>query len=633
VADGRRSQPDVGENDPTQHGSRGALRRSVSGRMGLPAGDAPPVLSADPLAIGTDAPFEPAPGGAPTAISPSPPPAMEGPAPPNVPIGNAETVQIRTRRESGSASVPGTIGRTANSPVEAMFLEEVARTRVFALMCIAIDVLAVVGLPFLGGNTLVRNLLLGELVVNLLGATYLYFDLRDPGRYRGTVVMSLALLATVTAYTAILYWGINSAAPCMIVLGIYFFSRNQSLAAALVVYGMCAGIQALLAALTLSGAVPDPGMYTGAGLPLVVQIITQVIIQFMFFAAYVLARSGRTSTLRVVDGLLQAHRHAEQREAAFQEVKQDLDRMLQLGGPGRHTDRILGNYKLGVVIGRGAMGEVYEALHMQGGDRAAVKLLHPNVLSHPGSIERFLREAKAAGALESPHVVRVLDASPPGSGLPYLIMEYLTGNDLAHHLRKRRRLPFDKLEQLVRQVGSALDEAAEKGIVHRDIKPQNLFLLERSSGGPIWKVLDFGASKLAQHKGTLTEGRVVGTPAYMAPEQARGEDVTPSADVYALAAISYRCLTGRPPFSGKDLPTTLYNVCYSMPPQPSLVAELPHAVDSVLAVGLAKTAAERFESAGELADALASSLGGHRDDWIDRRAQALLAHMSWGSTP
>ena len=584
------------------------------------------------LAVGTDAPFAPAPGGAPTTLSPAPP-AMEGPAPPHVPIGNADTVQIRSRREAGSASVPGTIGRTANSPVEAMFLEEVARTRVFALMCIFIDIFAMIGLPFLGGNMVVRNILLAQIAVNTVGATYLYFDLRDPGRYRGTVVMSLALLATITAYTAILYWGINSAAPCMIVLGIYFFSRNQSLAAALVVYGLCAGSQALLAALTLSGAVPDPGMYTGAELPFYIHVITQVLLQFMFFAAYVLARSGRTSTLRVVDGLLQAHRQAEQREAAFQEVKQDLDRMLQLGGPGRHTDRILGSYKLGVVIGRGAMGEVYEALHLQGGDRAAVKLLHPNVLSHPGSIERFLREAKAAGALESQHVVRVLDASPPGSGLPYLIMEYLVGNDLAHHLRKRRRLPFDKLEQLARQVASALDEAAEKGIVHRDIKPQNLFLCERAAGSPIWKVLDFGASKLAQHKGTLTEGRVVGTPAYMAPEQARGEDVTPAADIYALAAISYRCLTGRPPFSGKDLPTTLYNVCYSMPPQPSLVADLPHAVDSVLAIGLAKTAAERFESAGELADALAAALGGHRDDWIDRRAQALLAHMNWGATP
>jgi serine/threonine-protein kinase len=254
-------------------------------------------------------------------------------------------------------------------------------------------------------------------------------------------------------------------------------------------------------------------------------------------------------------------------------------------------------------------------------------------MHNPGSIERFLREAVAAGSLQSPHAVRILDSSPPDGALPYLVMEYLTGHDLAHHLRKRRRLAPDRLDVLVRQVAGVLDEASRKGIVHRDIKPQNLFLLERPSGPPIWKVLDFGASKLAKHSGTLTEGRVVGTPAYMAPEQARGEDVTPLADVYALAAIAYRCLTGRPPFSGKDLPTTLYNVCYSMPPQPSSVAELSPSVDTVLAIGLAKRARDRFESAAELASALAASFSGQRDDWLDRRSQALLAHMPWGATP
>ncbi len=561
---------------------------------------------------------------------------IQGPAvpvPPVVPpLARAETVEIRARRESAPSTEPPSMARSASSPAEALFQEEIARTRMFALFCVAIDLCALVGVPFMGGNLLVRNVLLAELAVNLLGALYLYIQLRDPGRYRQGVVVALAVLASLTGYTAILYWGINSAAPALVVLGIYFFSRSQSLAAALLIYGLCAGLQAIMSVLILARVLPDPGMYTGAGVPLYVNIVTQVLLQFMFFTAHTLARSTRTGTLRAIDGLLQARRQVEQREAMFQEVRQDLDRVLQLGGPGRHTDRVLGNYKLGVVIGRGAMGEVYEALDPSGA-RAAVKLLHANVMHNPGSIERFLREAVAAGSLQSPHAVRILDSSPPDGPLPYLVMEYLTGHDLANHLRKRRRLAPDRLEVLVRQVAGVLDEASRKGIVHRDIKPQNLFLFERQSGGPIWKVLDFGASKLAKHSGTLTEGRVVGTPAYMAPEQARGEDVTPLADVYALAAIAYRCLTGRPPFSGKDVPTTLYNVCYSMPPQPSSVAELSPSVDSVLAIGLAKRARDRFESASELAGALAAAFTGQRDDWLDRRSQALLAHMPWGATP
>ncbi|HKE13595.1 MAG TPA: serine/threonine-protein kinase [Kofleriaceae bacterium] len=570
------------------------------------------------------------------AVEPRGPSSDDGPvpAPPVIPpLARAETLEMRSRRDSHPSADPGSVARTASSPVEALFQEEVARTRMFALFCVFIDLFAMIGLPFLGGNLLVRNVLLAELAVNIAGAAYLYTQLRDPARFRQNVVVSLAVLASLTGYTAILYWGVNSAAPAIVVLGIYFFSRGQNSAAAVLIYGLCAGLQAIMAILILSRALPDPGMYTGSGLPIQVHLVTQILLQFMFFTAHTLARSTRTGTLRAIDSLLQARRQVEQREAMFQEVRQDLDRVLQLGGPGRHTDRVLGSYKLGVVVGRGAMGEVYEASDVITGARAAVKLLHPNVMLHPGSIERFLREAQAASSLESPHVVRVLDASPHDAALPYLVMEYLTGHDLAHHLRRRRRLGPDKMQVLAIQVASALDEAGAKGIVHRDIKPQNLFLLERAGAAPMWKILDFGASKLAQHSGTLTEGRVVGTPAYMAPEQARGESVTPRADVYALAAIAYRCLTGRPPYSGKDLPTTLYNVCYSMPPQPSSVAELPGPVDSVLAVGLAKTARDRFESASELAGAIGAALAGQRDDWIDRRAQALLADMPWGATP
>ncbi|HTE49997.1 MAG TPA: serine/threonine-protein kinase [Kofleriaceae bacterium] len=654
MADGRetRRPPPPGDDDPTQLGARAGVRRvdDPAAQAGPPGsfGGTPGPYAEPPESLADPAPPVSAPGSAhgsspsgasqagasrSSASSPSSPADPSDPPPPVMPADwRAETVQIRTRRESAPSADPS-VARSASSPAEALFQEEIARTRMFALFCVIIDLCAIVGLPFLGGNRLVRDILVGELAVNAVAAVYLYFSLRDPGRHRQWIIVSLAVLACVTGYTAILYWGVNSAAPCLVVLGIYFFSRAQSVAAALMVYGLCAGLQAVLGVLILSGVVADPGMYTGAELPLSMHVITQVLLQFIFFTAHTLARSTRIGTLRAIDSLLQARRQVEQREAMFQEVRQDLDRALQLGGPGRHTDRVLGSYRLGVVIGRGAMGEVYEAAHAESGGRVAVKLLHANVMHNPGAIERFLREAVAAGSLQSPHVVRILDSSPPHGNLPYLVMELLSGHDLAHHLRKRRRLAPDKLEGLVDQVASALDEAAAKGIVHRDIKPQNLFLLERASSVPIWKILDFGASKLAQHKGTLTEGRVVGTPAYMAPEQARGEDVSPVADVYALAAIAYRCLTGRPPFSGKDLPTTLYNVCYSMPPQPSQLAELPTSVDSVLAIGLAKTARDRFESAGELAAALRQALAGQRDDWFDRRAQALLAHLPWGAAP
>jgi serine/threonine-protein kinase len=536
----------------------------------------------------------------------------------------AQTVELK--RSMGRSIEP-----TAGSPAEALLLEEIARLRVYALFSLVMYVVALVGLPLLGGDRHIKQVLLALLVLDVIAAGYVVRSLGEPGRYRPRVILALAVLATVTGYTVILYWGINSAAPATVALGLYFFSRSQSAGAAWFIYGLCAAAQAVLAALVLTGAMADPGIYTGADRPLHYHAVTQVALQFLYFMAHVLARLGRASTLRAIDSLLRVHRQVEQRDAALMEVKQDLDRMVQLGGPGRHSEKVLAGYRLGPVIGRGAMGEVYEATQVSGGTRAAVKLLYPHVLEHPGAIERFLREARAAGALDSPHVVRILDASPPDAAMPYLVMEHLAGKDLAFMLRNRRRLSGEQLAALVAEVASAIAEAGAKGIVHRDLKPHNLFLAERGGGAaPTWKVLDFGASKLARHHGTLTAGRVVGTPAYMAPEQARGEDATPRADVYGLAAIAYRCATGRPPFSGKDLPGTLYNVCYSMPPQPSVIAEVPAAVDAVLAVGLAKDPADRFDSAAELSSALGAALAGRSDARIEERARALLASLAWG---
>jgi len=171
-----------------------------------------------------------------------------------------------------------------------------------------------------------------------------------------------------------------------------------------------------------------------------------------------------------------------------------------------------------------------------------------------------------------------------------------------------RRLPLQQLVDMIRQVGTVIEEAKQQGIVHRDLKPQNLFLATQPGGKELWKVLDFGVSKLAEHHGTLTQGGVVGTPAYMAPEQARGDDdVDYRADLYALAAIAYRCVTGRPPFQGKDLMSILYKVINDAPAPPSEVASVAAAFDAVLAKGMAKAPRDRFHSGAELADALAGA--------------------------
>jgi eukaryotic-like serine/threonine-protein kinase len=556
---------------------------------------------------------------------------------PRARAGGAEapTVITRGRRDGSTAGTAGASASqlgSASSPIDALAMEEVERTRVMAVLCLFITAFATITLPFLAGNDVLRWILIGSMVANFTSSAWIIRHVKRPEDFTDRLQLAVAIFATLTGHLVVLYWGALSAAPMLFVLGIYFFSRGQNATSVNIVYGLTAGLQVVWAVLILGGFMDDPGLSPSKGIPLYVHVVTQVVLQFLLFAAHTLARETRKSTLKAIDAVLEARRQAAQREAMFEEVRQDLDRVLQIGGAGRHTDKQIGDWRLGVVIGRGAMGEVYEAVSARG-DLAAIKLLHPNVMAHPGSIERFLREARAAGQLESPHVVRIFDASEPTAPLPYLIMERLWGHDLAHHLRRRRRLGRDKLEQMCRQVGSVLDEAGDKGIVHRDIKPQNLFLAEQPGGGPAtWKVLDFGASKLAEHSGTLTEGRVVGTPGYMAPEQARGEDVSPSADVYALAAIAYRCLTGRPPFSFREIHTCLYNVCFGMPPQPSRITELPLPVDTVLAIGLAKAARDRFLSAAEFTDALMAALAGHADPWLEQRAAKLLEALPWSST-
>jgi serine/threonine-protein kinase len=274
---------------------------------------------------------------------------------------------------------------------------------------------------------------------------------------------------------------------------------------------------------------------------------------------------------------------------------------------------------------------VYDAVHVDSEEPAAVKLLHPHVLAEPESLERFLRECKVASSLQVANVVKVLAISDANAAIPFIAMERLVGSDLADYMRAEGRLKMKDVLRLLRDVGRALDAARVAGIVHRDIKPRNVFRVEPPGRGgkATWKLLDFGVSKLMT-EATMTQGHVVGTPSYMAPEQASGGEVSHRTDLFALGVMAYRALTGRPAFSGDSSHAILYQVVNEMPPRPSDVAStLATDIDAVLGIALAKDPWERFDSAAELADALEKGAKGRLPSALRERARKVLERHPW----
>nr|MDQ3333537.1 serine/threonine protein kinase [Myxococcota bacterium] len=343
------------------------------------------------------------------------------------------------------------------------------------------------------------------------------------------------------------------------------------------------------------------------------------------------ARVSQRVTLDAMSKLELAVRNVAQRDAMLAEARAELDRALKVGGPGRFTEQTIGSFRLGVLIGRGGMGEVYEAQHVSSNAEAAVKLLHRDTLADPTHVQRFIREAQTAAKLDCPNVVRVLEVGTTAGEVPFLAMERLRGFDLAHQLRRQRKLQLLQAKVFCEEVSAGLEAARVAGIVHRDLKPHNVFFAEQA-GERHWKILDFGVSKVGG-SGTLTKGHVVGTPAYMSPEQAKGEDVDHRADVYSLAAILYRATTGHPAFSGKDVPSTLYDVVYRIPTQPSMLSSLPADIDRVLSIGLAKKPADRFATALELSQWFALAIDNALTPDQRRRGDEVIARYPWGTRP
>ena len=277
------------------------------------------------------------------------------------------------------------------------------------------------------------------------------------------------------------------------------------------------------------------------------------------------------------------------------------------------VDRFLGTtlaetYKVVRVLGEGGMGRVYEVTHTRLPHRRfALKMLLPEYARNPEIVGRFSREAEAASKIEHDNVIDVYDLGRTPDGLPYLVSELLQGEELGSVLKRMGKVDVTLAVHIVRQVCRGLSAAHTLSVVHRDMKPENLFLVGDVTS-PRVKVLDFGISKVGDAGGeNLTRtGVVMGTPAYMAPEQARGERVDHRVDVYAVGAILYRLLTGRTPFDSDDVSAALTAVLTEEPPRPrSLAPEIPEALELVIERAMAKKPDERFASMAELDAALA----------------------------
>jgi CheY-like chemotaxis protein len=275
------------------------------------------------------------------------------------------------------------------------------------------------------------------------------------------------------------------------------------------------------------------------------------------------------------------------------------------GTDDRRIGTVIAGYRLESRIGRGGMGVVYRAQHINLERRAAVKIIAPDLAESSGFRERFSREARIAAGLQHPNIVTVYDAGEV-DGTLYLAMQLVDGADLAAMLRAEGRLRPYRAIDTCRQIAAALDAAHAQGLIHRDVKPANV-LIE----GRVAYLTDFGLTKRLEgtHAPLTRAGDVVGTIHYVAPEQIEGGTVSARTDVYSLGCLLYHCLTGQVPFARDTDVGVIYAHLSEDPPRPSRVrADLPEGLDAVIAKGLDKSPERRFQSCGDLMAAARSAV-------------------------
>jgi serine/threonine protein kinase len=270
--------------------------------------------------------------------------------------------------------------------------------------------------------------------------------------------------------------------------------------------------------------------------------------------------------------------------------------------------QVIGTYAIVRRVGTGGMGEIYEVSHSRLAGRYAMKVLRQEIGANSEALKRFQREAKVTSALQHPNIVQVIDFSTIDGGQPYLVMEFLDGPELAQLLKDSKSLPLPRVVAYLKQIASGLMAAHQNDVVHRDLKPQNIFVLKvAGSDHDLIKIVDFGISKINAVTATITSAStVIGTAQYMSPEQARGriEAIDAKSDQFSLALIVYEMLTGQTAFQGDSVSSLVYQIVHEEPrglDDPT--GPIPPALASVLKRALEKDKARRFPTVKSFADA------------------------------